>query len=610
MSAEYGRTGEGHLFEKATALYLPYLFAVLPVIVCGFFLLYNCFHLSIVKDTKQFALLMAVGMTGRQKSAVLFRQSMFLAAIGIVSGIAGSIFVSRLALPVYLRTIYTDTAAIHLTWHPYAFVLSALIPFLIVRLGAELANSETGQKSIISSVRNISPARTGKITAWIQKKSAADKRLAGFSKTYQMALANAFRNFKANLHVILSLWLAMTAFCGIQIITSGIDPESIAGQKLENHDFVLSNATYFNDREYFDPDPPLLGERMPQHVFSPTFIDDLKKQKGMMINTVSVIPVYLNSAPDPDEGGKFFSLSDEALQGHDTYDSGSLVGASDSFYEKLDPKIKAGTTLADFQAGNITFANSYRLEAFEEDFTLTGYVPGNGGKDFIHYPGDNDFVLTARSFAPPDYQFIWKDQPTGFFIYCHEDVLKQFNRQIPMIVRIEIDVDPPFYFEAESYLQSKFGENYMVRLENKMQLTAWLDAIKNAVHILGFSLTAIIALIGILSFINASLISADMRKKEFAILRSLGMTQSSLRKMLMLEGMYYAGIIVFLAIWPGSAIIRLLYFRITSAVTFPPGSVIPFILASVVVCTFLTLIPVAVLTPESKKSVSQALQEI
>ena len=55
----------------------------------------------------------------------------------------------------------------------------------------------------------------------------------------------------------------------------------------------------------------------------------------------------------------------------------------------------------------------------------------------------------------------------------------------------------------------------------------------------GGTLSAIVGLVGILNFANAIITDISARRRELAILRSVGMTARQLRTMLMLEGLLY-----------------------------------------------------------------------
>ena len=58
--------------------------------------------------------------------------------------------------------------------------------------------------------------------------------------------------------------------------------------------------------------------------------------------------------------------------------------------------------------------------------------------------------------------------------------------------------------------------------------------------LLGGLLCAIIGLVGVLNFFNAIITGILSRKREFAVLQAVGMTNKHLKTMLVYEGLYYA----------------------------------------------------------------------
>lgn len=58
--------------------------------------------------------------------------------------------------------------------------------------------------------------------------------------------------------------------------------------------------------------------------------------------------------------------------------------------------------------------------------------------------------------------------------------------------------------------------------------------------VMGFAISLIIAFVGILNFINSMLTAIVSRRKEFAMIQSVGMTKRQLRNMLIDEGLSYA----------------------------------------------------------------------
>ena len=70
--------------------------------------------------------------------------------------------------------------------------------------------------------------------------------------------------------------------------------------------------------------------------------------------------------------------------------------------------------------------------------------------------------------------------------------------------------------------------------------------LKGTFTMVGSVLALIIGIIGILNFVNACITSIITRKKEFAALKAIGMTERQIRRMVCMEGGYYAaGVILF-----------------------------------------------------------------
>lgn len=76
--------------------------------------------------------------------------------------------------------------------------------------------------------------------------------------------------------------------------------------------------------------------------------------------------------------------------------------------------------------------------------------------------------------------------------------------------------------------------------KSKLTILAGVTNIKNTIILIGGTIAFIIGIIGILNFINTILTSILIRRRELAILQSIGMTRKQLVTMLCTEGRYYA----------------------------------------------------------------------
>ena len=92
----------------------------------------------------------------------------------------------------------------------------------------------------------------------------------------------------------------------------------------------------------------------------------------------------------------------------------------------------------------------------------------------------------------------------------------------------------------------EFLNSYVENIEPNMDFDSketYIDSFDNLTSLIvtiGGALSIIIGFIGIANFVNSVLTSMITRRKEFAMLQSIGMTGNQLRRMLSYEGFYYA----------------------------------------------------------------------
>ena len=127
--------------------------------------------------------------------------------------------------------------------------------------------------------------------------------------------------------------------------------------------------------------------------------------------------------------------------------------------------------------------------------------------------------------------------------------------------------------------------------------------------VMGNTISVVIALVGILNFVNSMVTAIVSRRKEFAMIQSIGMTKRQLRKMLIMEGLDYAGLTLI-----ASYIISVLAVGIGVRAMVAEGySTFHFTLMPLVICTpiliiFAILIPYLCFKNLEKQSIVERLR--
>ncbi len=108
-----------------------------------------------------------------------------------------------------------------------------------------------------------------------------------------------------------------------------------------------------------------------------------------------------------------------------------------------------------------------------------------------------------------------------------------------------------FYFnvtdeamEDAQALLSKYqqGAAAGMNVVSRRTMIAQYESQTRASAVMGYAVSIIIALVGVLNFVNSMVTAIIARRREFALIQSVGMTKRQLRQMLAFEGLFYAGL--------------------------------------------------------------------
>ena len=131
------------------------------------------------------------------------------------------------------------------------------------------------------------------------------------------------------------------------------------------------------------------------------------------------------------------------------------------------------------------------------------------------------------------------------------------------------------------------------------------------IQMAGVVLGGFLIFMGILNFINVIFTNVYSRQKELAALESIGMTQTQIRKTLILEGVYYSFITILLLLTLGSVISYLMSMLIQNVFyylqfSFPIVQVAVILVIMLIICV---ITPVIAYQSIAKESVVERLRK-
>ena len=201
---------------------------ILIIVLGSAILIYNSFSISVSERTRQFGILKSIGATKKQIRSVVFSEALILSGIGIVSGLvlgcAGIGITLRLLRESFSRIFFPEgTARIHLVLNPAMLMVAALICLLSVLLAAWMPARRAMRLSVMDALRQttdvkVSPRKL-RTPVWVS-------RLFGLEG--MMASKNFKRNRKGAKSVIFSLALSLILFISATALTAYIRRSSEA----------------------------------------------------------------------------------------------------------------------------------------------------------------------------------------------------------------------------------------------------------------------------------------------------------------------------------------------------------------------------------------------
>lgn len=242
-------------------------------------------------------------------------------------------------------------------------------------------------------------------------------------------------------------------------------------------------------------------------------------------------------------------------------------------------------------------------------------------EDEIHYNvGDHVTLVTEEgekrefeilSLIKENYYGLTNRIGADFAFYTTAEVFQELESS-DFLMSYEFDVEDDK--EAEF---AQFMENYTTTQEPLMHYESkqkWLQEFNGLVALftlVGGVLTAVVGIIGVLNFVNSILTGIVTRKRELAMLEAIGMTKKQIVRMLMLEGLYYAGFTILVSLGAGCLFSLTVVRTLASGIWFMEYQFIlwPMLAVFPVLLVLGALIPCLAYLPQRKISLVEVIRK-
>ncbi len=496
---------------------------VILVVIGSVFLIYNAFNISLNERTHQFGILMSVGATAKQlRNSVLF-EGICIGLIGIPLGILVGLPSIKLVLSLvernFVNVMYSNVPLSLVVSVP-AIIAAAVVSLVTILISAYIPARKAAAMPVMDCIRQTNEV---KLEAKKLKTSRFAQRFFGLEET--LALKNFKRNKRRYRSIILSLTFSVVLFVAASTFGNYLNQVAeSSNEAVEQYDIVLSTRD-MEESELFQ------------------LYDELKGVTGVTANAYqadATYPCTLNTG----------ELSDHFL---DTF--GEFMecdGKSQTIDAMLDAVFVDDDTYQNLLKSLNLPAEEYTGQ--DDKMIMVGYIQG-----YLYMQAEpmeitlcnenSDAVKTVRATYVNDYPDLLPAEAGDHFrgyslmLIAPYEAKSRFDALGTATVTtlgMTFESDAPG--QSTSQMQTIIDANGITADYNLHNVYDVLEQNRNLSFIINLFSAVFIAMITLISITNVfNTISTNikLRRRELAMLRSVGMSDRDFSQMMCFECVLY-----------------------------------------------------------------------
>lgn len=511
---------------------------VVLIMLGSVFLIYNSFHISLNERTHQFGILMSVGATEKQlKNSVLF-EGLCIGAVGIPIGILISIPSIKLVLALVAKNfanVLYDNVPLTLKVSVPALAAAVVISMVTILISAYIPAKKAAGIPVMECIRQTNEI---KVEAKAIKTSKFTWRIYGLEE--MLALKNFKRNKRRYRSIILSLTLSVVLFVAASAFRSDLNRTAQQTKVVTDYDIGLGTQDM--------DDSEMLG-----------LYDKLKAVEGVTQSSCQIIQKYSCAVQSGSLSDAYRQSSGEHLTEEtvnlpmeiqflddDTYhEIINGLGLPAEEYTGENARLIAVAKMEDNsgQAGDV----SQLADLFKSSSSSVTVMPEVNGKPQLEQ-GKN-IMITSVDIVPPDTPPITgtvQQKPYFFQIMAPWSIREKLSfTDTAADVRVKgltFQSDNPSKSTAK--MQALIEGSGITSSYTLYNVHAMMELNRNVLFIVNlFTVVFIImiSLIAVANVFNTIATNIKLRRRELAMLRSVGMSDRDFNKMMRFECILYGG---------------------------------------------------------------------
>ena len=478
---------------------------IVIIVFTSIFCIKNSFDISITEKIRQYGMLRSIGATKKQIKRNVFYEATILGLIGIPLGIILGCLATYILIIIsnyYLTDVVKTGFKLELVFSTYAILVAIILGIITIYFSALKSATRASKVSEIDSIRN---SANIKISSKKIKSPKYIKKLFGIGGV--ISFKNLKRNKKKYRTTIISI--AVSTFVFIALYSFMELAFQNVNNELKVSDFNISLSTNAINDYFYN-----------------------KFLKTVNLSGIEDYAILRNSelsftgSHSSKEYLEYFGTKNESdAEGHIT-----IFAIGKKQYDKYIKSL--GLNYDDIKDKAILFDKQY----------ITSYDKNNNkiSKNIRVYDFSKGDVITstnnqlnleigAISSIEPDF-LKWL---SNSYLIISDEMFDKIAKTNNLDIYYKASNADKLQDELDSYLN---GESY--NIDNKEENVRIMNNLFTLIAIFLYGFIIVISLIGITNIFNTITTNMELRKQEFAMLKSIGMTSKEFKRMIRLESLF------------------------------------------------------------------------
>lgn len=533
------------------ALYMVALIVIAIIMVTSIYCIKNSFDISITEKVRQYGMLASIGATRKQIKRNVLYEAFILGLIAIPIGILSGLLASFILIKVS-GLLIGEAIGVALSFKVsiYALLLSLVLSVITIYFSAIRSARKASKISPIGAIRN---SEDIKIKSKKIKSPKIIKKLFGIGG--DVSYKNLKRNSKKYRTTVISIVVCVAVFISLYSYMNLAFKAVDMSYNHVDHNISLSfDANNIKEEENF-LNEILAMEGIKDYsivdsvgfiIKNPRFTKDYLKYESEeyikdQLNNEGGISGILESISDY-QFKKF--VSKNGLDYENVKDKAIII--NNTYLYSYDEKSKTAKTIDvnifDYRVGEKIDGEYYDYECSKEE--------DDSNKCWISTSLEIGGLVNTR---PLGNENLYSSQ---IYIIVSDELLKKYKTENGYInMYLDVENADDFQDKLDKLLVS--ANDYHITNYDKEAKQSKSLYLLVAIFLYGF--ITVIALIGITNIFNTITTSVELRSREFATLKSVGMTKREFNRMISLESVFYGGKSLIIGIPIGTILSYLIY---------------------------------------------------